>query len=351
MDFSNYAVEDFILDETFQSYYLDLDPQHVAFWEKWIQDHPEKNDAVVQAKRALNTITTLYKTSAGKILPGNHQQIRAVLEKNLTREQPISTRMREPQRSRLATFIKRGVPVAAVLLLLMISIVAYHWYTTRPAEQVQYVTRYNTAGQRSDIYLSDGTRVILNASSKLIYPGRFSKDSREITLIGEAFFDVAKDAARPFKVTSGALVTTALGTSFNIRSDSAYVQVALVSGKVEVKNRFSKEAMQLIPGEATVLNAGASLQKEQFDKDEVLSWKDDILYFHEADMNEIVRKLENWYGVDIEVEGTESSERHFTGKFKDESLNNILRLLSYSRNFTYKYEPETKKVILKFTNP
>jgi ferric-dicitrate binding protein FerR (iron transport regulator) len=341
MDFSDYGTEDFIMDETFQSYYFGLNGQDVAFWEQWIEDHPEKRDDITKAKQALDSITELYKAEAEKIPHGNYRQIRARLEERLARE---NTSARIHQMPRFRRYVWRGIAAAVVMLAMLLT---YRYYFTRQ-DHTEYIVRFAPPGRRLDIQLSDGSKVRLNASGRITYPEKFSGSNRDVTLEGEAFFEVTKDPARPFKVTTGPIVTTVLGTSFNVASDSGYVQVALVTGRVKIENVPGHEELMLAPGEASFFAPGASLRKESFDPKEVLSWKEGVLYFKDADLQEMVRRLEQWYGIEIEIAGAEAHPKHLTGEFKDEPLDNVLNLLGYTRKFDY--EIKGKKVTLKFKN-
>src|SRR5690606_12857021 len=136
----------------------------------------------------------------------------------------------------------------------------------------------------------------------------FAKDKRELTLQGEGFFQVTKDPARPFTVHTGNIATTALGTSFNVRhhkSDSIS-EISLVTGKVRlgIQGKEGMKTADLLPGErATYQSAIDFIQLDHFDVQEVLAWKDGVLYFKEANLNQVVQRLEDWYGVSIALEG------------------------------------------------
>lgn len=222
-------------------------------------------------------------------------------------------------------------------------------------ELAVHVEKSNARGERSTFRLPDGTIVKLNSDSKLTFAEDFDDKSRQVYLEGEAFFDVVKDANRPFMVHSSGVVTTALGTSFNVKAfdykgGEEKIEVSLVTGKVSVRKTEGNVDMILVPGEQALID-GASSKKRAFEDAEVLAWKDGVIHFRDTGFADIIVELERWYDVDFEVEGLGQSagERlKGTGKFntQKQSLTTVLEVLSYSMNF--KYEMNKKRVVIKF---
>ncbi|MGV3587189.1 MAG: FecR family protein, partial [Adhaeribacter sp.] len=182
-------------------------------------------------------------------------------------------------------------------------------FTNKNKPAIRLVTIQSGAGIRKNIALEDGSRITLNANSQVSYPAHFTPYKREITLTGEAFFEVAKDAQRPFVVKTGSLLTQALGTSFNInyRPGKQNVAIALATGSVKIERSKPGNKNQL-----AILEPGQQLQYSQttlaykvtaFDTQEVLSWREGILYFKQANLEEVIQKLESWYGIKIQVVG------------------------------------------------
>lgn len=246
--------------------------------------------------------------------------------------------------------------VAAVLLLT----IGVSWFVFNKNENVEVsvvenvtVEKVNPKGQKSSFVLSDGTLVKLNADSKLTFLETFDKDTRIVLLEGEAFFDVKKDAARPFIVKSGQISTTALGTSFNVRAykEENAIQVALVSGKVKVENTNGKingeNDLILNPNDLASFNRVSNgLTKRSFDIEKQLAWKNQTLYFKDASLNNMVSTLERWYGVSFEVSGMKPIEISFTGKFKDKSLEYVMEVLSQNQQkFDYLIDGKKVKII------
>ena len=223
-------------------------------------------------------------------------------------------------------------------------------------EAVVQIEKSNARGERSTFRLPDGTIVKLNSDSRLRFNDEFSLDKREVYLEGEAFFDVVKDSKRPFRVYSSGVVTTALGTSFNVKAFNTgelnldEIEVSLVTGKVNVHSEESNTDLILIPGEQAVIRNAKGF-KRIFDELEILAWKDGVVHFKDTEFNEIVRELERWYDVDFEIEGLSESEGYRlkgTGKFntQKQTLTTVLEVLSHSMNF--QYDLSEKKVSINF---
>lgn len=208
-------------------------------------------------------------------------------------------------------------------------------------------------GQKLTVFLKDGTKVILNSESSLVSPQFFDDSLRVVYLSGEAFFDVARNEKVPFKVISEAAETTVLGTQFNINSqpDNQSI-ISLVSGSVlvELTHHQSQQLQRakLSPGQTAIANVKLeALQVTSFDYEETILWKDGILYFQHASFDQLINKLENWYGVVFEINGKENVDKKlFSGKFDNESLKNVLESISFSKNFSYQITE--KKVIINF---
>lgn len=158
------------------------------------------------------------------------------------------------------------------------------------------------SGTVFSLTLADGTRVWLNADSQLSYPEQFAGgQERVVRLRGEAYFDVAKDAARPFIVEAGTLATRVLGTQFNVRSYADSEQhVTLVEGSVAVStNGASGRKLTLHPGEDAQVSASGSLSVQRVDTDLFTAWKDGNFYFDNATLGSVARAIGQWYNVDV----------------------------------------------------
>lgn len=161
------------------------------------------------------------------------------------------------------------------------------------------------------LVLADGTEVWLNTGSSLTYPSKFVGIDRKVKLIGEAFFDVAKNPAMPFKVVANGIETRALGTQFNINaySDASTTKITLIEGSIKVERRKSNnetEDMLVKPGQQ-VLGADQLKLMDNVNIDEVMAWKNGQFYFSGANIKTIMDQISKFYDVDVVYKDTINS--------------------------------------------
>ncbi|MFD2554808.1 FecR family protein [Sphingobacterium tabacisoli] len=157
-------------------------------------------------------------------------------------------------------------------------------------------------GGQYHITLSDGTKVWLNAESKLVYPVTFVGDRREVYLEGEGYFEVASDRKKPFIVKTEKEQVEVLGTHFNLNSytDERVSRVALLEGSVKVSTAAGRGSEILRPGQQSLVSS-AGISVEAVDMDECLAWKNGEFMFNNESLESIARRLERWYDIDIEL--------------------------------------------------
>lgn len=157
-------------------------------------------------------------------------------------------------------------------------------------------------GGQYHITLSDGTKVWLNAESKLVYPVTFIGDRREVRLEGEGYFEVASNKKKPFIVKTEREQVEVLGTHFNINSykDEHISRVALLEGSVKVAAAVGQGVELLRPGQQSLVST-AGIRVEAVDMDECLAWKNGEFMFNNESLESIARRLERWYDIDIEL--------------------------------------------------
>jgi hypothetical protein len=162
------------------------------------------------------------------------------------------------------------------------------------------------------LMLADGTEVWLNATTKLRFPFKFTGDKREVYLEGEAFFNVAKNAAQPFIVHTEKTDIQVLGTTFNVSAyKNSITSTALVTGAVTSKT--GSTAVTLKPGQAAVLNNNNKFDIQDFDSDEVLAWMKGIYIFQNTSLQDIGKVIERWYGVKVIIDNPAIAAKKFTG--------------------------------------
>lgn len=182
-------------------------------------------------------------------------------------------------------------------------------------------------GGTYQLTLSDGTNVWLNADSKLIFPAAFPADERRVSMAGEVYFEIAKDADRPFIVEVDDLKLTALGTAFNVNGHAANGQVKtiLTEGKLKVSNASGYEVLE--PGFALVAHA-QDMRVEAADLEEALAWKEGYFYFNQKNMAEILREVARWYGVEVKSAVNWGNKKYIGGIKRTATLGGVCALLA-----------------------
>ncbi|MDN3668926.1 FecR domain-containing protein [Echinicola jeungdonensis] len=332
MKYKDFHIEDFLKDEFFITWVKQPDEETDHFWKRWLENHPEKRQDVLAASEIIQSIH--YKDEMDLT-----DQLYTEMYENI-----VSKDSAEKVKTRSINwgFWKN---MAAALLL---GACLYLAYIMKPAKKqkeplaVEMITRENPAGQKSTITLSDGTKVHLNAKSSLTFPDRFSDSVRNVSLEGEAFFDVTENKNKPFVISTGDNLIKVLGTTFNVKKEEG-LSVALVTGKVSVEDvRGNKIVLE--PKEMVVKDKVGKITKTTFDPFEVIGWKDKYLVFKDDSFVEMKRKLEKWYGVDIQAKGFSQKDWSYSGVFYKETLENVLEGISITSNFAYKIEK--KKVTI-----
>jgi transmembrane sensor len=223
------------------------------------------------------------------------------------------------------------------------------------------------AGTRTSLLLPDGTRVSLNSNSKLRYNKDFNSRNREVVLEGEAYFEVTRNAQLPFIVHAATLDIQVLGTSFTVKSypQDATVEATLLKGAIEVRRKGSLNTAQVIlkPNEKLVFNkfSGADSADRHSDPADVAhhraiagmavdhirtdvpdsekvetGWMYNRLVFDGENFQELATELDRWYDVNILVRDEQLNHYHFSGVFTTETIEEALKDLQLTADFTYK---------------
>lgn len=192
-------------------------------------------------------------------------------------------------------------------------------------------------GETYKLILSDGTEVRLNASTRLRFPFRFGKTTRDVYVDGEAYFKVAKDAAHPFVVHLPQSNVTVLGTSFNVNTyDPAQEKTSLVEGKVMLQNQW-----ELKPGMQGIVASGKTYSTQEFDEEEVLSWMKGVYYFHKMPLAELTVIASRFYGVKFIPDNNKFAGIAVTGLMDRDKLSEFLTDLKTTANADFHFEQQT----------
>lgn len=231
---------------------------------------------------------------------------------------------------------------AAVLVVGLISFFSYRQGESNLQNALTQVEVEAPLGAQTRLRLPDGTLVVLNAGSRLVYPQDFGVDNREVELSGEGYFEVERNEKLPFHVQTPSLSVRVLGTKFNFRDypNDEEAVVSLLEGKVALDNRLRTEAeMILLPNEQVTLDkAEGHMKKETKEVKKVLEWTSGKLFFDELPLPEVVKILERSYDVHITFVTDSLRDFRFYGSFGrgEQGIKDILEALEKTGKVRYK---------------
>jgi ferric-dicitrate binding protein FerR (iron transport regulator) len=254
----------------------------------------------------------------------------------------LKKQISEESKSIFARSWKRWVrSAAAVLIPLLVGAAVYALIDT-PAKNISVKPMLVKVenGQKANLELPDGTRVWLNSASHLSYNGNFNKKDRVVNLEGEAYFEVAKDASRPFIVKTNDLSVRALGTCFDVKAypNDNSVTTTLIEGKVSVGNSLGSTI--LVPNQKLTFDKKNRkfVKASVYDAELSGLWKNNELAFDSETLEEIALELERMYNIHVIFATDNIRQYRFSGKIKNNSLESVFQLISLTAPITYRVE-------------
>lgn len=372
MNYQDYDVEDFVMNSSFQNYCLDRKSEDVLFWRAWIIEHPEKYEKIQQA---LKLFIVLNGNLNAHQFKQSEQAFKAALYRHLHKEDTevsanvttVVSLREKPKRSRNLLLYAAGI--AASLLLVLIALYLNdnkHSPALADAPLSVPLTYTCLPGERKSFQLPDGSTVLMNGGSSIKVSKDFNTANREISLKGEAYFNVTHNAHKPFIIHTNTINVKVLGTEFDVKAypEDKTTETVLIRGSVEVTvNSKPEEKIILMPHHKLIIqndsevvtntvDSAAKIQKVIPEKIRMLSvtvnpddstmaetlWTENRLSFNNETLAEVAAKLERWYGVKVSV-GTDIAQKYkFTGIFENETIDETLKALQLSLFFHYRIE-------------
>lgn len=210
--------------------------------------------------------------------------------------------------------------------------------------QVKTLAVSTPPGGTYQVVLSDGTRVWLNAASKISFPSKFLGRKRSVVLTGEAYLEVAKDKAHPFIVESNGQQLEVLGTHFNINSytDEECIKTTLLEGSVRVTSSTAPSSgnVTLKPGQQAMLKGGA-LQVKAADTEEATAWKNGQFMFDQENIRDIMRMVARWYNVEVVYKGPVTDELFGGAVNRFEHVSEVLKMLQLTGKVRFEINGRT----------
>ena len=240
---------------------------------------------------------------------------------------------KKKSRSRIYRMVFGTAAAAAVILFSVFF--GYQLSESRTVEQ-QYELKCEN-GQKSVLTLPDGTIVHLNSSSHLSYTSAYNNKVRNVSLSGEAYFDVARDEDKPFVVQAGDMQIEVLGTQFNVKAyeDDEGIEATLVEGSILAHVGDKEEILKPNERLSYNRNTGALVKTEELDPDRLVPWLENEIYFHHNSLSEIAVMLERIYDIEVKFEDECIGNYSYTGHTRNSSLKNILELISTTSPIDY----------------
>ena len=377
--YRDYSAVDFLDDERFLKWLCDPTQEDIDFWNTFLKNHPYKK---AEIKEAI-LISKLFHSSENKL--------------KLTEQYELWEKIQNESKAGTRTYFLGFLKYVAVFVLVFLSgAVSYRIYQNltiqqqfqlaesipaakgeamivladgstvslkkqmsqisysengeqlivnkdtiqlKPGSQAESINKVIISyGKKSMILLADGTKIWLNAGSQLAFPAVFSDEIRQVTLVGEAFFDVAKNPEKPFIVKTSDLSVQVLGTRFDISAypEDKVIQTVLEEGKVYLKylgkGILNREyAIEMQPNQIVELDkASGTASRKMVDVSKYISWKDGLLEFEKVDLERALKQVERFYDIKILLSDDAIRSYKLSGKLdlKDEpeKVLNVIKL-------------------------
>lgn len=357
MNYSDFGIEDFLSDISFQEYCLGNNETALVFWTEWLKNHPEKA-GIIHSARAL------YYALNGNITDKDFKADYEVFQKafgqqrfNAIPQLPSGQKVVPLKRSNMS----RAMALTGIAACLLIVFAVYLFKLKKVKESIteETLSYSSPLGQKKLITLNDGTKIILNGGSKLTVVSNYNISRRDVILEGEGYFDVMHNAQKPFTVHTAKINIKDIGTIFNIKAypSDKTTEASLIKGAVEITlNNKSKSKILLSPNNKLVLlnnhelnvTAGKATVKAPFVVRNITKntdgnsaetdWTQNKLTFYDQSFDEIAVQMERWYGVKINIINPAVKEYHYTATFDHEDITQVLEALQLSGNFKYRKE-------------
>jgi len=311
----NYVgVEDLLCDDTFLSWYFKTDPRAMEQWEKWMADNPASHGRIEQA---IGFLSSLHIEEEG-LQPDQITYAERILLEKIRKAAPAP----------VARFYRRRWWMAAASILVLAAGVtgAYRWLKSPSELHAAY-------GEIRTNKLPDGTEVVVNAGSKIVYSAGWKEGKdREVWLTGEAFFHVAKTPLHSrFIVHTDHFDIIVTGTQFNVVSRPGKANVMLKEGSV-ILHTVEGQEYKMVPGDFVEYHS-AQLEKRPVRNDSVLAWKDRKLVFDNTSIHDLVKIIEEHYGISVQVADDSVGNMTISGILPNDNLNVLLQSLEATSEF------------------
>ncbi|RPD96673.1 DUF4974 domain-containing protein [Aureibaculum marinum] len=239
--------------------------------------------------------------------------------------------------------ISKELRFIVVSLVIITSLIGVYYSTKQTVIYSNHITAGNSGYKM--ILLPDSTKVWLNKNSEIKYPNLF-KNTRDVWVFGEVYFDVNHDKNKPFIVHTEHLKINVLGTAFNVNTFTENKTVSLERGNVNIFIKQSSDKLNLHPNEELVFNTESrNITKRNFILKDVLSWKDNSLILDDIPLKTALPKINNYFGTQFYINDKNIANKRITGVFKDKDLSQFINSLEFIMDISIHHLTSNKYII------
>lgn len=373
------SVEELVIDDSFCNYCFESNEADISYWQEYARLYPSQKEKIAEARKMVLALHVMFNETGQRSLHDvyNVRKWAAPVAASLAillslaayfyfsgknaRPSPagvLSTDVGAPRSGKAVIALANGQKIYldsvatgnivmqgnTRLLKQSENIIAYQPTKEQSGNGEEYNTLTNPNGSRViQMQLSDGSLVWLNVGSTLTYPVTFRRNERKVSITGEAYFEVAHNAIKPFIVCKGNTAIQVLGTHFNVNAydDESYIKITLLQGAVNVKKDTT--TVSLKPGQQADVTKIIQV-RNNVDTNAVMAWKNGYFHFNRANLQEVLKQLSRWYDVEVIYSGAIPS-REFVGEM--ERALNLSQVLSILEQNNIHFSIQGKKIIVR----
>ena len=282
----------------------------------------------------------------------NNSQAIAAYDKLINRIRFAEVIQTQSRVQRITSQVNQFVKYAAIIFFILSFGFLSYYYFTEESSKDEFCMISVPKGNKSEIVLPDGSKIWLNNSSKLVYPKKFNKSERRVDLIGEAYFEIKKNAKVPFIVKTTDVSIKVLGTKFNVSAypNDKFVETTLISGKVTVNSNENPEVEnELNPGESLTFDKVSNhVTISRVDTKFYTYWMKGEFVFKDEKFETLAKRIERIYNVEIIFADPLLKEKKYTGDFKvDDNIYSILEIFKRSTSEPIEYITDRNKITIR----
>jgi transmembrane sensor len=347
MKYKDYTADDLIKDEYFQQWVFAPNEESNRFWIDYLENFPQSRERVEEARQFLSFFHVKDKDVFESRVSNLKKRINLSIDQPSPENAPLPPVTEKKSAKKMSAAKIRKIVISVGVLIIGIIAVVMGLYPKPeaarlvPAEVSDHRELVSARGKRELVVLGDGSRVFLNADSRISFLKDFNnQDVREVVLEGQAYFEVAENLQKPFIIHTPGLVIKGLAASFSVSAypESAWIESILVKGKITLESKLHPlNQVVLAPHQRVIFDKGTEAMSfdNQVDAENLTAWRSGRLVFENQSLREIKTTLERWYDVNIEFADESSLGCHFSGQFYNKTIEEVLSMLKTSDEVSF----------------